>query len=200
MKKRISMILGGLIIILAVFAYAHISKTHCVYDRYIDASDYKDTASYMNGEIVQEFECQEDHLDGIRVKCRIIGIIDNVKVNYSLTEANTGMKVAEGTVQGDQFVNSKFYEFAFDTVSECKNKEYEFKLSITGEDPENYISFCYTGENEKDTNFYLNGDKTEGTLVLKTVTNRFDMETFCVLLVFVIYIVLFIKFLYRLFK
>ena len=37
-------------------------------------------------------------------------------------------------------------------------------------------------------------------MILKAVTERFDLETFIVLLVFILYVAVFIKFLYRLFK
>ena len=46
----------------------------------------------------------------------------------------------------------------------------------------------------------INNEAVVGTLVMKTVTNRFDIETFCVLLIFIVYIVVFLKFLYKLFK
>ena len=51
-----------------------------------------------------------------------------------------------------------------------------------------------------DTELIISDNHTEGTLILKTITNRFDFETFAVLLIFVLYIVVFMKFLYRLFK
>ena len=47
---------------------------------------------------------------------------------------------------------------------------------------------------------YLTNLEAEGTLIMKTITNRFDVETFCVFLLLVLYIVGFIKFLYKLFS
>ena len=60
------------------------------------------------------------------------------------------------------------------------------------------VGFSYEPKTEKGTELLINGNN--GTLIAKTVTNRFDMETFCVVLLFVLYIVFFVKFLYRLFK
>ena len=65
---------------------------------------------------------------------------------------------------------------------------------------ENSVNFCYTVKQEENTNMYLNGEEIEGTVVLRTVTNRFDMETFCMLLIFVLYTIMFMRFLYKLFK
>ena len=53
---------------------------------------------------------------------------------------------------------------------------------------------------QKGTELTISENRTEGTLILKTITDRFDFETFAVLLVFVVYTVVFMKFLYRLFK
>ena len=53
MKQKFSRILVGMIVISAVFVYAHIAKTHDVYDRGIDTSAYKDTTIYLNEELSQ---------------------------------------------------------------------------------------------------------------------------------------------------
>ena len=62
------------------------------------------------------------------------------------------------------------------------------------------VGFSYEPKQEKDTALSINGKNTDGTLIAKTVTNRFDIETFCVLVLFILYIVGFFKFLYKLFK
>ena len=200
MKKKIGSILGILIVLVAVFAYAHIAKTHCIFDKDIDMSEYKDTSIYVNGEFIQRFTSVEDHLDGISIKCRITGEAQNITLKYYLTEVDTGLQVAEGCTTGDQIKNSKFYEFSFDTVEGCKDKEFEFKIIAEGEDEENSINFCYMSDCQEGTSLIFNGEEIEGTMALKTVTNRFDLETFCVLLIFIIYIWAFMKFLYKLFK
>ena len=200
MKKKIGSIVGILVVLLAVFAYSHIAKTNCIYDRDIDTSEYKDTAIYVNGEFSQRFKSMEDHLDGVSIKCRITGEAQNIGIAYTLTEVDTGLQVAEGKTTGDLIKNSKFHEFNFDTVKGCKNKEYEFKIVSKGEDEENSVNFCYMSSREKDTCLTFNGEEIDGTMALKTVTNRFDVETFCVLLIFIIYIWAFMKFLYKLFK
>ena len=53
---------------------------------------------------------------------------------------------------------------------------------------------------ETDTELKISEQIQEGTLILKTVTKRFDIETFVILLIFVLYIIVFLKFLYKLFK
>lgn len=200
MKQKFSRILVGMIVISAVFVYAHIAKTHDVYDRGIDTSEYKDTTIYLNEELSQTFICREDYLDGMRVKCRLVGEAKDVKIEYFLVESETGIQLVQGTVDGSQIKNGKFFQFPFDTIEDTQGKKYEFKIVEEGEDAENSVNFCYTVKQEENTNMYLNGEEIEGTVVLRTVTNRFDMETFCMLLIFVLYTIMFMRFLYKLFK
>ena len=69
-----------------------------------------------------------------------------------------------------------------------------------------FILFIHVSEKfferktEQGTKFWINDEETDGTLIMKAVTNRFDAETFCVLLLFIIYVIAFMKFLYKLFK
>lgn len=200
MKQKIGRILMGIVIVLAVYGYAHISKAHNVFDKNIDASEYKDTTLYLNEEIAQTFICRENHLDGIRVKCRLAGGAGEVRLRWSLTDIEEDTQVAEGVADGSQVQNGKFFEFPFQRVQDTMDKEYEFRIAAEGEDAENSVNFCYTVKREENTAMYLNGSNVEGTVVLRTVTDRFDLETFCVLLIFVLYIAAFLKFLYKLFK
>lgn len=200
MKQKIGRILMVIVVVLAVYAYAHISKTHNVFDKDIDASEYKDTTLYLNEEIAQTFICQEDYLDGIRVKCRLAGGAAEVRLSWSLTDIQEDMLVAEGTAEGSQVKNGKFFEFPFQRVQGTKGKEYEFRIAAKGENAENSVNFCYTVKQEENTTMYLDGSGVEGTVVLRTVTERFDLETFCVLLIFVLYTAAFLRFLYKLFR
>lgn len=200
MKKKIRLIVSGIIILFAVFCYAHIAKQNYIYDRAIDASDYKATTFYTDEVIIQQFKSVENSLDGINVKCKLSGDTDDIKVKYSLVESESGNEVAKGEALGKDFQNSKFFEFEFDTVSNCKGKEYEFVLEETGNTAENYIEFCFIDKREADTKLSFGKEDINGTLVMKTVTNRFDFETFFMLLIFVLYVIVFMKCLYRLFR
>lgn len=200
MKKKIPIIIGGLLAIALTFAYAHISKTHCIYDTEIDTSDYLSTAAMLNEEISQTFVSEEDTLDGMSVKVRLTGETSGIETVYKLVNMESGEVVAEGTAEGDVFEDSKFYEFKFNTIENCKGKEYQFIIQNQGETSGNSINFCYETNIEKNTKMEIDSNEQTGTLILKTVTDRFDIETFCVLLIFIIYIVFFLKFIYKLFK
>lgn len=200
MKKKIQRIVGILIIVGLTFIYAHIAKAHCIYNTKLDSSVYGNMSVVNKGMIEQRFTTTEKTLDAVRIKCRTIGDVENVLIKYSILNIENGSVLYEGKLKGETFKNSKFAEFEFPTIENTSGKEYAIQLSSVGETDENQITFCYVTEKERNTNLYFDGEPTEGTMVAKIITNRFDIETFCVLLVFVLYIGLFVKFLYRLFK
>lgn len=200
MKKKIQIIVGIVVIVIASFLYAHISKTHCIYDREIDTSDYKDVPLLDGITVSQSFKVTENTLDGVRIKCRVNGNPENVNVEYVLKEVDSGEEIANGIVSGAAIKNSKFTDFEFSVVGNTNGKEYEFVIWAEDGDEENNIVLCYEGMKETDTELKISEQIQEGTLILKTVTKRFDIETFVILLIFVLYIIVFLKFLYRLFK
>ena len=200
MKKKIQIIVGIVIIVIASFLYAHISKTHCIYDREIDTSDYKDVPLLDGITVSQSFKVTENTLDGVRIKCRVNGNPENVNVEYVLKEVDSVEELANGIVSGAAIKNSKFTDFEFSVVGNTNGKEYEFVIWAENGDEENNIVLCYEGMKETDTELKISEQIQEGTLILKTVTKRFDIETFVILLIFVLYIIVFLKFLYKLFK
>ena len=200
MKKKIQIIVGIVIIVIASFLYAHISKTHCIYDREIDTSDYKDVPLLDGITVSQSFKVTENTLDGVRIKCRVNGNPENVNVEYVLKEVDSGEELANGIVSGAAIKNSNFTYFEFSVFVNTNGKEYEFVIWAENGDEENNIVLCYEGMKETDTELKISEQIQEGTLILKTVTKRFDIETFVILLIFVLYIIVFLKFLYKLFK
>ena len=53
---------------------------------------------------------------------------------------------------------------------------------------------------QPETKLLVNGAEQDGTLLMKTVTKRFDIETFGVFLILVLYVCFFFRFLKRLFS
>ena len=74
MKKIMKWVIGIAVIIMFSFLYAHIAKTHILYDNKIDTSKYMGTG-VLSGKIEQKFVSEEDYLDGITIKCSIQTIL-----------------------------------------------------------------------------------------------------------------------------
>lgn len=96
--------------------------------------------------------------------------------------------------------NSKFFELDFKRITNCKNKKLELKIYSEGQTIDTGVGFSYEPTNENGTKLTVNGQDTEGTLVVKTITHRFDVETFVMFIAFILYIIVFLKILYKLFK
>lgn len=202
MKKKIKTIVYAILVVAAAFAYSHIAKTHNIYDKEIDTSQYENTGLLTDLGVCQKFVSPEEYLDGVRIKTTVLKTAENTKISYSLKDTETGEIKAAGNTEGKLVKNSKFFELPFERVEDCKGRAFELFVSANQKagDTEG-IGFAYEPQTEENTSLTIAGQKSEnGTLVLKTVTHRFDFETFFVLLAFVLYVVLFMRFLYNLFK
>lgn len=198
MKKKVIRVLESIVVIALVFLYAHIAKPHAIYDKTIDPSAYGTVTESKNAILEQEFEVNEDTLDGIRVKGAESGDISKVSLNYTLEEVDTNEVVAEGEINAKKALKSRFYELP-DTIENCNGKQYRLSLTQNAEDNESAVQFSFEKQEESNTAFYVDGENRRND-DFKTLTDRFDLETFFVVMIFVIYIVAFMKLLYRLFK
>lgn len=202
MKIKLKKIIGVIILVVVAFLYAHIAKVHNIYNTEIDPSEYGNTGILTELGIKQEFVCEEEYLDGIRIKSTVTESAEQILLSYSLKNLSTGEVAASGKAEGKAVKNSKFFEIPFERIENCKDTRFE--LTVSSNVPAGTASgvgFAYQKNREEHTSLEVAGEEVEnGTLILKTVTNRFDFETFCVFLVFALYVVLFMRFLYRLFK
>ena len=163
--KRMKQIMGWSLVILIAFLYAHIAKSTIIYDETV-----------MEGSGRHEyitFVCQEQTIDGIQVKARVLEGSDNSELKIKVTEYETEQVLFEQEIALQELESGKYNKISF-TKEGCKGKTYKLIF-------EN--SECLQ----------------EGTVVVKTITEKFDIETFVLFLVLICYIYLFFKFLYRLF-
>lgn len=198
--KKLKKVIGIIIVLVLAFVYAHIAKPNNIYDKKVDNSEYLSTGVVCEGSIEQKFVCVEDSLDGVKAKVQVIGDVRDVRVKYSLIDNQLGQSVATGEVSAAEIKPSKFFEFTFDTVKDTRGKEYTIIFENENADENRGIGIFFQPLTQKGTELTISENRTEGTLILKTITDRFDFETFAVLLVFVVYTIVFMKFLYRLFK
>ena len=156
MKKRLKIICGIGILIVAVFLYAHIEKAHEIYDKDIDPSEYGNVIEEKPVTLKQQFILQESTLDGFKIKGVENGDISKVDIIYSISQ--------------------------------------------TSEDNQSSVNFSFEKGIERNTKLIMNREEIDGTLIMKTITKRFDLETFFVVMLFAVYIIFFIRLLYKLFK
>ena len=200
-KNILYTILIWVVILVGAYMYAHIDKMHTLYDEDVDTSSYIATGDLSKGVLEQTFLCEEDSLDGMSVKCQLFGDVTGIKLKYQLSEAGSDVVIAKGNMAAETIKNNQFTKFFFDEkVSECSNKQYVFKIMQENASEQQGVGFCYENQVEEKSNLSISGEDTEGTLIAKTITKRFDLETFIVVVCFIAFIWAFFKVLYKLFK
>lgn len=200
MKKRIkSCLLVVVIVVLSVF-YAHIDKNTYIYDRHADTDTFYSTGILKKGEqITQTFVAQEDTIDGINIKVSCTGNVADVDLQYALLDEELN-KVESGTVSARKLENNKFNKISFSKISDTQGKKYTLVLQEENSDDLNGISFYVGDDVSKEQQLTIRGSEVEGTLITRTISHGFDLESFVVLLGMISFIVMFLKVLYKYFK
>lgn len=201
MKKVIKRGIGIFLAIIFAFLYSHVDNMTFLYNRDIDTSNYVSTGVMQNIQLSQNFVCEEEFLDGIQIKCSSVGNTENVNITYIIEEEKTKVKVAEGIIEGREIKNNKFNEITFSRIKNAEGKKYKITFKESGSDSINGVSFYFVENVDNNKTLILDGEKIDGfSLAARTISHRFDFETFGVVNIFLIYIVCFLKILYKLFK
>ena len=199
MKKRIAYIVLGCILILFIGFYAIVDKNNGIYDKNIDTSQYIAIGLEKGESIEQTFVSKEDILNAINVKMSVSGQPQDKAVSFELKD-DKGDVLVSGNTSLEKMKTGKFFKFAFEEQSGCKGQKYTFVLKIDRCDAGNQVIIYTVPNTEKKAECIVNGEKVDGVMALRTVTHRFDLETFIVTTVFMIYVILFIKWLAKVFK
>ena len=186
MKKKIRVVLFAVILIVLAGCYSIVDKNNAVYDKKVDNSDYVATVLLQDGTVTQEFVSKENALDGVSMKLAATGDIDAIDVSYNIVDVSSGQIVAKGKSSLEKLKSGKFFKFKFSTINDTKNKSFEFTMRVDACDKNSSVTVYQTPR--------------DADLVLRAITHRFDIETFVVSICFLLYIVLFIGWLYKLFK
>lgn len=199
MGKTIKYGLGAGIVLLFVVTYSFIDKKYPVYDVEIPTEEYVLCDEISNDtEYAQSFVNRGESLKAVSIKC-IVNEPESLKeLNYALYD-EAGNEVRSGKKAINTIKTAKFNEFSFDTIKDCKDEFYTFKLWSEDETAGGVSVYKTTSTNEN-TKLEQNNSEIEGTMALRTVTHMFDWETFTVVLCFVGYLVIFIRVLYKFFR
>lgn len=193
MKLR-KMVICIVLILAFAYMYAHIDKTNLIHDKRIDNSEYIGLGMVQE-EIRQQFVCQEDKLDALVVKCQVLGDTTDSVIQMTLKDCITGENVVSAKTDVNEMKSGNFIQISFDAIEGCKGKTYQASFKTEG-----MVGLVVQPEAMEETQLKIGDGEYEGTLIMKTVTKRFDVETFCVLLIIVSFIICFFRFLNRLFS
>lgn len=199
MKKIVSCLVIILVVLLSFF-YAHIDKNSYIYDRNADTSSFYGTGILLEGqEIVQTFVAEENTIDGINIKIATHGNVDGVFLLCKVLDENKE-EVGNVQVKSNDLESNKFNQIAIPSIFDTKGKQYTLVLSVENSDDLNGISFYIAQDNKEGQQLTVKDSKIEDTLVVRTISHRFDMETYVVLLGIIVFIMMFMKILYKIFE
>ena len=199
MKKKLGWIFFAVVLIAFTCVYAIVDKNNVVYDRAVDTSKYVALGLEQGETVSQSFTSKEDKLDGINIKMSVSGQANEKKIGYILKDEN-GKSVASGSTSLEKIKAGKFFTLKFDELTGCKGKEYTFELTVEQcEKDAQVIVYAVPGAVD-DLPLEVKGEKAEGVMVLRTITHRFDIETFVVTAIFILYVIFFIKWLSKVFQ
>lgn len=167
------------------FIYAHVDKMHAIFNEDVDPSFYTGTEVGSDNQFEQEFIVKEEtFLDGVALKFATTGEqLERVNLLY-LIEDDKGCVLGEGKLEGDKFRSQKYNKLSFGRIDNIKDKKLVFKCYMENNNDQNGISISHQGE----------------TMVLRYYASRFDVETFVIACALCMYMIGFMKILFKMFK
>lgn len=196
--KKIKWVIILVVVIALSFVYSYIDKRDYIYSTDVDSSEYINTGVLYEDIIEQEFVCKEDVVDSLSLKMSTSGDVSDVLVKYELFV--DGSLVRNGALEVEAIENNKFNTIDFKKVKNVKNSKFELRIMQIGGNQYNGVSFYLSPEREGETKLVVRGEETKGTLTLRLITHRFDLETFIVSLLLVSFVIAFFIALVKLFK
>ena len=201
MRKRVPVMIGIILTILLAVWYGNTNKTHKIYDNNVNTAEYLAIGVLTEGQTVtQSFVCQEDVLDGFMIKSDVLGDYEDAVVTIRVRDAETGELLSEGQEKGSDIRARRLHYYQIPAITGCRDRHLVVEVSEEGTSANNGINLFYQPGGLEGEAFTVSGNATEGVFVMKTVTERFDVETFLVMLFAEWFIWVFLWVLYRLFR
>ena len=108
--------------------------------------------------------------------------------------------MASGSASLEKIKAGKFFGLKFHELTGCKGKRYTFELTAEQCEKDTQVMVYAVPGASEDLPLEVKGEKADGVMVLRTITHRFDIETFVVTAVFILYVIFFIRWLSKVFK
>ena len=200
-KKIVNYSVIIIFILLTGFFYSHVNVKNNVYDTRVDNADWKDLGDIGDKVIVQNFTSKENYINGIQLQIAT-SCIDNSDnyFNYALEDTN-GNVLGKSKILIQEIKSTRINTLSFEEPIDINAGElYRVRFWQTRKDYNATSSISYITPATDGHTFYIDDNETDGTLVFRTYTNRFDTETYIVYIVFAIIVVMFLKLLFHLFR
>lgn len=195
-----------IIILLALnFVYSFTTKEQRIYDKTVEEGYYTNVGQIAESTIItQTFLCEKSSLTAFEIKFGNFGRTNQTELFYRLEEIQ-GDVVAEGTFDASEIDNNTFYKIKLPEKIESKNKEYKLVIGDNETSAGAGVTILKTSKSSHGLDLSVEGKYAEKVseteaLVMKILTYAFSLETFIILIFFEIFVVFFVKVLYKFLK
>lgn len=197
--KRIALVLL-VVAIAGIYSYGVWDTT--VYDANSDSNSYTNTGTLQEGsQVEQTFYCSDNGLQSLSVRVSNLGLEVDGTYEWALTESESQKVIAQGEYDTADIDNGSASVLEFERQEESKDKEYVFTFSEKELKSEAGMTLMTTDIGQDDrAELYVNGEKSDQTMVLTQHVKFFNLETFIVFLGLVLYLVAFMGFLIKIFR
>lgn len=210
MKMIKRMVLVALAILLAAL-YSYGVWPRAIYNTDIGANSYENTGALSAGKVLtQKFVCTDTGMCGLKLKLtkqesQTIGnyewILENVKTSKEIANG----VIDEVSTENREFVSASAQkrgniELNFDRQEDSKGQEYVLTIQSSDVEEGQTMAVYMTQKGKSETEMTLAGENVDRASVIKVEYKRFNVENFIVFLGIVVYLVLFVKFMYKLFR
>lgn len=208
MVKRIALV--ALAVLLAAL-YSYGIWPRAIYNTDIGANSYENTGALSAGEVLtQKFTCTDTGMCGLKLKLTKQESQTIGNYEWKLENVKTGEEIANGVIdeastENREFVSSSAQkrgniELKFDRQEDSKGQEYILTIQSSDVAEGQTMAVYMTEKGKNETEMTLAGESVDRASVIKVEYKRFNVENFIVFLGIVVYLVLFVKFMYKLFR
>lgn len=205
MKNKVRNVILVLIVIFIAAFYAIGDWETAIYVRTASSGDDSLTNELTGDiEVKQSFLCPDNGFDGLTVKLLKVGSEEVDGYSWELTDQE-GSLVAGGKITPDmlnarKFVTKKILTLEIPKQENSKNCRYTFILYGNNVNKEGCLQAYKTERGTFAEELSIDGKNDGQALVLKMQTHKFNLETFLVFLGLALYVGVFFRFMYKLFR
>ena len=200
MKKKLPIIIGLIATIAFAIWMGNTKKPHLIYDDNVNTASYLAIGVNTEDQVIEQtFVCEEDVLDGVAVKQTVSG-------NHGITEVRVDILDDSGNVAGSvtesgaDFRARKIHYFKTERINDAKGRTFTVRITQLNSTPADGVMFYYQANADAQYKMSIADTQIDGVLVMKSITERFDVERFLVMLISVWFIWGFMWYLNRLFS
>ena len=199
-KKQLKKIILGLVIIVLAIMYSKTYVKYNIYNPKIDNSKWLQINSLKDNHIKQKFIAKENSIDGIQLFLSIGSVEEDALLYYTILDSNKNM-LTESKVYQKDITPGRFNKLLFENkVQVKKGKTYYIELFQKSKNENSFLISYMTPRASIGHTFYNSENETDGTIIVRSLTYRFSIETFIVFLVFSFVVIYFLRMIFYLFR